>query len=123
MPFAITQNVHVERASDGTVCHLRHLQEPYIFGILSGRVLAEHYVRDVAETYGIPPDSLAGLDRPFRLTNDLTSESTRLRFAAESVLVPGSALAYVQTFRGLPIWEAGVSVTLQAGPARVTSSL
>ena len=48
MPITITSNVHVERAPDGTVRQLRHLQQPYFEGQLVGRSLAERYVQDVA---------------------------------------------------------------------------
>ena len=86
MPFAVTHNVHVERAPNGAVRQLRHLQRPFLAGILSGRSLSARYVHEVAETYQLPPDALATLDNPFHPTNDFTSEPARLRFAAESAL-------------------------------------
>jgi hypothetical protein len=123
MPFTVTNNVHVERAPNGAVRLLRHVQQPYLSGTLSGRSLAAHYVQEVAETYQIPPNALATLDSPFHPTNSFTSAPARLCFAGESTLPGTSTLAYVQTVGDLPIWEAGLSVTIQAGPARVTSSL
>src|SRR5229473_7394583 len=106
MPFTVTHNVHVERAPNGAVRQLRHLQQPYLAGTLSGRSLAAHYVQEVAETYQLPPDALATLDSPFYLTNSFTNEPVRLRFVGESALPGTSTLAYVQTLGDLPIWEA-----------------
>ncbi|MGA8499350.1 MAG: hypothetical protein WB764_27975 [Xanthobacteraceae bacterium] len=123
MPFAVTHNVHVERAPSGAVRQLRHLQQPYLAGTLSGRSLSARYVHEVAETYQLPPEALATLDNPFHPTNDFTSEPARLRFAAESALPGTNTLTYLQTVGGLPVWEAGLSVTIQARPDRVTSSL
>ena len=123
MPFTITHNVHVERAQNGAVRQLRHTQEPYLADTSSSRSLAARYVQEVAEIYQLPRDVLATLDAPFELTNSFTSGPMRLRFAGEGT-VPGTCtLTYVQTLGDLAIWEAGLSVTIQAGPNRVTSSL
>ena len=123
MPFTVTANVHVERASNGTVRQLRHIQRPYRARNLSGRSLAAQYVQEVAEIYQLPPNALTTLNSQFYATNDFTSEPTRLRFANENALLGTSTLAFVQTLGGLVIEEAGLSVTVQAGPDRITSSL
>ncbi len=123
MPFTVTPNVDVERAPNGTVRQIRHLQQPYFVGGLSGRSLAAQYVQDVAEYYQVPPDALTKLNSPFHPTNRLTNEPTRLSFRGEKALVGTSTFSFVQTLGDLPIWEAGVSVTVQAEPDCVTGSL
>jgi hypothetical protein len=123
MPFTVTPNVHVERAPNGTVRQLRHLQQPYLAGKLSGRSLATQYLQEVAGFYELPADALTTLDSPFRPTNNVTSEPARLRFGGENALHGTSTIAFVQTLGELPIWEAGLSVTVQTEPDRVTSSL
>ncbi len=122
MPITITSNVHVERAPDGTVRQLRHLQQPYFEGQLVGRSLAERYVQDVAGFYQFPPDALTTLSSPFHPTNNFSDEPTRLFCYGESALLGTSTITFVQTLGGLPIWEAGLSVTVQTGPDRVTCS-
>jgi hypothetical protein len=122
MPITITSNVHVERAPDGTVRQLRHLQQPYFEGQLVGRSLAERYVQDVAGFYQFPPDALTTLSSPFHPTNNFSDEATRLFCYGESALLGTSTITFVQTLGGLPIWEAGLSVTVQTGPDRVTCS-
>jgi hypothetical protein len=122
MPFTVTTNVHVERAPNGTVRQLRHFHEPYRAGTLSGRSLAARYVQEVAEIYQLPPGALTTLNSQFCPTNNFTSEPTCLRFASENALRDTSTLAFVQTLGDLPIGEAGLSVTVQARPDRVTSS-
>ncbi len=122
MPITITANVHVERAPNGTVRQLRHLQQPYLAGKLGGRSLAANYVQEVARIYELPPDALTTLNSPFHPSNSFTSEPARLRFFSENALLGTSTVAFVQTLGGLPIWEAGLSVTVQTGPERVTSS-
>ena len=122
MPFTVTSNVHVDRAPNGTVRQIRHLQEPYLASGLSGRSLAARYVQEVAELYQLPPDSLRALNNPFRSTDRMTNEPTSLRFGAENALLGTSTIDFVQTLGDLPIWEAGLNITVQTGPDRVTSS-
>ncbi|HWX85821.1 MAG TPA: hypothetical protein VNZ48_19650 [Xanthobacteraceae bacterium] len=122
MPFALTRNVHVERAPDGRVRQLRHLQQPYEANVQGLQPLAALYVHDVAAIYDMPPAALTDLASQFQQTNAFTGEPVRLRPAGESTLLGTSTISYVQTLGGLPIWEAGFSVTLQGGPNRVTSS-
>lgn len=122
MPFDLTSNVYVERDASGAVRQLRHLQQPYAIAALAPRALAASYVRDVMGIYELPAAALTNLENPYRENNLLTPETVRLRFAAESPFLDTTTIVYVETFRGLPIWEAGFSVTVQAGPNRVTSS-
>jgi len=122
MTFTLTPSVYVERASDGIVRQLTHLQQPYLAGMQTPRPLAAQYVRDVASIYQLPPGALTSLDSPFQPTNGFTDDPVRLYFSGETALLGTSTITYAQTLIGLPIWEAGVSVTIQAGPERVTSS-
>jgi zinc metalloprotease ZmpB len=120
MPFNLTPNVHLERAPDGTVRQVRHLQQPYEAIASSPRALAGQYMHDVAAIYQIPPDALTTLNTQFQSTNNFTAEPVRLRLNGENLFLGTSTISYVQTLGGLPIWEAGLSVTAQ--PGRVTSS-
>jgi len=122
MPFTLTPNVYVERAPNGMVRQLRHLQQPFQSAGLAARPLAEQYVRDTAVIYQIPHNALATLSAQFHPSNDFSGEPIRLHLSGENALLGTRTIAYVQTLGGLPIWEAGVSVTLQSGPDRVTSS-
>jgi hypothetical protein len=123
MPFTLTPNVHVERTTAGGLRHLRHLQQPYRAGASTGRPLAAHYLNDVAHLYRFPASAVAALGTAFRHSNDFTREPVQLHLASEAGLKGVNTFSYVQTVGGLPIWEAGVSVTLQSAPDRVTSSV
>jgi hypothetical protein len=121
MPFSLTPNVHVERAPDGSVLQLRHLQEPY-FAAAAPRPLAAQYLHDVAAIYKIPASALVAVSTQFRETNNLNEEPVRLQLYGENPFLGASTIAYVQTLGGLPIWEAGLSIAVQSDPPRVTSS-
>lgn len=122
MPFSLTPNVHVERAQDGSVRQLRHLQQPYAAAATSPRPLAVEYVRDVASIYNIPAGALVALNTQFHQTDLFSLEPQRLHFHSQTDFLGTSTISYVQTIGGLPIWEAGFGVTVQSDPLRVTSS-
>jgi hypothetical protein len=122
MPFAITPNVHVERAPDGSVRQLRHLQQPYAATARSPRFLAAAYLQDVAGVYAIPPSALSAINTAYQPGNQFTHDPSQLRFAGQSAQFDTTTVTYVQTLGTLPIWEAGFSATVQQGPQRITSS-
>ena len=122
MPFALTPNVYVERAPDGTIRQLRHLQQPYTAAAVGTRPLAAQYLHDVAPIYNIPASALTALNNQFVQSDNFTADLVQLHVHAENQFMGASTVAYVQTLGGLPIWEAGVSVTVQPEPRRVTSS-
>src|SRR5262245_50411759 len=123
MPFDITPSVDVQRDKAGIIRHLGHPREPYYprsRTAPSAQALAGEYVREVAPIYGIDTLQLQGLDQPTGM--DLTSEGTLLKFAAVKNFMGTIVVSYAQTHFGLPIWEAGISVTMMDRPLRVTSS-
>ncbi len=117
MPFQITPNVHVERDASGNVRHLQHVQEPYATGTESARELASRYLREVATYYGIEPGWLLGLEAGTK-----PGQGPFLEHAADNLMMETATVTFVETYRGLPIWEAGISVTMQHNPLRVVSS-
>jgi hypothetical protein len=122
MAFALTPNVHIERAPNGKVRQLRHLQQPYQADVRGIRPLAEKYIHDVAEIYQLPASTLAALNGRVHPAGGFTGEPVSLHYHGEAAILGTKTVTYVQSLGGLPIWEAGVSVTLQDGPDRVTSS-
>src|SRR5215213_2146588 len=83
MAFEITPNVQVSRDRNGRIRQLSHAQQPYrleavdfaleaAVAPLTPRVLAEQYIRDVAEILELAPESLGN-------------------FAAEATLAPSPA--------------------------------
>ena len=129
MPLRKTPNINVERDKNGVVRHLDHLQEPYIQGVeLAGaehvsftpETLARQYLRDVAPIYGIDERMLANFSQ--RAERCLTGDGSQLRFADKKALFGTNVISYAQTYLGIPVWEAGVSITIQEDPLRVTRS-
>ena len=125
MPFNLTFNVTVIRDAAGVVRSLEHLQQPYTLpaGLVpaSAHSLAGQYLRDVADIYSIPQSMIQNLDAP--ISPVPTQEPVTLRFAEEKSLTQTTIVSYVQTVLGLPIWEAGFSLSLLPGALRSVSSV
>jgi hypothetical protein len=74
----------------------------------------------VRPDYGFGADWLSTLDE--LLEGKLRDEGSRLRLREEKSLRGSHVVAYGQTYLGLPVWEAGVSIRMQANPLQVVSS-
>src|SRR5205807_1985858 len=120
MAFNLTPNVHAERTPDGHIRQLRHLQQPYSIAGSRPRQLASQYLQDVAHIYEFPASALATANNPFRETENFTGEPVRLYLNTDTSFLDTTTVSYVETVGGLPIWEAGFSLTIQ--PHGVTSS-
>ncbi|WP_143044200.1 hypothetical protein [Nonomuraea jiangxiensis] len=121
MPFELDLDVEVEYDERGIVRGLEHLERPYPGSDEPDpRRVAARYVDDVAHIYHIPGSMLTGLWAP--VGGRPVQEPTRLRFAEEKSLTQATIVAFVQTALSLPIWEAGLSVSLLPDPLRVVGS-
>lgn len=141
MPFELDDNVNVERDNEGHVEHLEHFQKPFVASgaeaftadeattsgfISSAKDLADQYLRAVAPVYGLSDEMLPGGGGAEFLTGDETSPTappgSKLEPTEPKEIMGTTTVGYQQTYGGLPVWEAGVSVTIQPAPMRVTAS-
>lgn len=131
MPFQNIKNVNIERDQDGVARQLEHVQEPFVAqpsvgfefgGEPSPRAVAEDYLRQVAPIYGINEQMLASRESDFASLDSSRQSGARIVLAEEKPVTGTTTLSYVQTYQGIPVWEAGINVTVQELPTRVTSS-
>lgn len=134
MAFEITPNVQVRRDDRGRIRQLSHAQQPYqpesvdlameslavAAAPLTPRALAEQYIRDVAEIYGLESESTENFAAA--PTPAPSQAGTELRFKEEKRAGGGTSVSYDQTRFGLPIWDAGMTVRINTAPMQVTSS-
>lgn len=147
MAFKFNESVKLDKDQKGNLEVLEHLEEPYmgsgggekmalaegldIGDSASGRAdtptaLAEQYLREVATVYGIDQNMLAQPGDFGAFAAESTAEAGsaegKLEIAEEKEIMGTTTVSYQQTYAGLPVWKAGVSVTLQSEPLRVTGS-
>jgi hypothetical protein len=125
----LTPDVAVRRDPDGNIRQLQHLGRPYRLTrsdmlaaatVATPRSLAEAYIRDAADLLGFAPAATANFaaaaaDAP-------TQAPVELRFKEEKAAGQAVTIAYEQTVLGLPIWNAGMSVRVDAGAMHVMGS-
>jgi len=147
MDFELTDNVRVERDEEGNIQLLDHFQQPFVAtssdGLTGGEAdegasaeantsqeLAEQYLRRVAPVYGISESMLPGESGAVEEDSDALVEAdegtgetgSKLEPVQEKDIMGTTTVSYQQTYNNLPVWEAGVSVTIQPQPMRVTAS-
>lgn len=139
MTFELTENVHHE--NNGAVRQLEHFQQPFVAvppggGDLAERgvagapaataqILAASYLREVAPVYGIDEAVLPGNGEYLTDRRNAAAPSpghSTLELAEEKEVMGTTLVSYQQKYDDLPVWEAGVSVSIQPEPMRVTAS-
>jgi hypothetical protein len=123
MPFTISPSVQVERDAGGNVRSLNHLGQPYgpLADVLNPQNLAAAYLHDVATIYGIDPAWLSGLGAS--PSDAIEDAGTELRFSTQDTVTGTATVSFQQTHFGLPVWQAGFTVSMLAEPLRATASL
>ena len=140
MPFPINDNVRVERDGSGNVQHLDHFQQPFVAAATPAaalaaaeagvpaaaapnpQTLAREYLKEVAPIYGLaaselPDDGGAGF-----AVAAAAPTGSKLQLAEQKEMLETTTISYQQTYNGIPVWESGTSITIQAAPMRVTAS-
>lgn len=78
---------------------------------------ASEYLDRYGHWFGVRRQHLKNLRKPPR--RELTDAGIEYRLLAEKPQFDLTTVAFQQTYFGLPVWEAGLSVTMKDGPLRV----
>ena len=121
MALKLDPDVAVTRDEAGVVRGLNHLSRPYLAaGDMTPVELAVSYLSEAAEVLGITAviQSEAGADR----RPDPADGSSRLIATEPKAILDTVTVAFSQHQNGLPIWEAGVTVTMLEKPLQVVTA-
>src|SRR5262245_27538554 len=88
----------------------------------SPRAASVTYLRTMASTYGMTPASLDHLHQQVDYVNPRLQE-LQYRLSEEKLLFDSTTCVYWQTLHNVPIWNAGVTVTVKQDPTRVVASV
>ena len=84
------------------------------------RAAARDYLSRCGHVFGVRPQHLRNLLKvPERSP---TSDGLEYRYLTQKPLFDLTTVAFHQTYFGLPLWEAGLSVTIKHGPLRVVAA-
>jgi hypothetical protein len=120
---SITQNTFVTKDGNGAVRHIEHIREPFRSPTIaepSPGQLADEYLGEVAPLYQFAPKALGALEA--RLEGQPTGEDVQLHRSMVKDVAGSVVVSYAESYRGLPVWGADLSVHIAKGPMRVTSS-
>lgn len=135
MDFELNDNVKISKDERGNVQLLDHFQEPFVASEMSAAAsfngsaapitphgLADQYLQRAASTYGIDQSMLTNPGDGNAFSAAATSPDGKLEMVDEKDIMGTTTVSYQQVYDGLPVWKAGVSVTIQSEPLRVTAS-
>jgi hypothetical protein len=115
-----SSRVYINRNNDGVVRELLHLDEPWVSNAPTPTLTASAYLATFGNLLNIQPTELSHISA--KPSTDLTNDLNEYRLLSEKSVFDTTTFTLQQTYFGLPVWEAGVSVHIKNGPARVLSS-
>jgi hypothetical protein len=104
----------------GRLRGINYLDEYREIEPLHGRQAAAAHIRDIAKKLDISTEMLRNLDQPVSHLYPQIKD-VEYRFYEEKALFDSATYAYYQTFLNIPVWAAGVTVTVKRAPTRIVA--
>src|SRR5262245_42181510 len=116
--FDAVEKAHVRKDQEGIVRALVY-EVPIVSGAATAQQAAQEYLAHHAELLGMKQAEMTNL----ALSRDAepVDEGTEYRLHSEKHQFDTTTVTYDQTYLGLPVWDAGVSVHMKSGPYRIVS--
>ena len=114
---------HVSLDDGDRVRAIRHTQEYWESDQGSALGAAVGYVSSMADVYGVPKAQLANLQQKVQYLEPQKKQGVEFRLAEEKTDFDSTTLGFSQTYANIPVWSAGVKVTVKQGPNRVVHSV
>ena len=112
---------HVLTDAANRVRAIRHTQDYWESPTGSGLMTAVAYLRQFASVYEIPTTKLDRLETEATFL-DPREQSEEYRLSEQRRQFDSETFGFYQTFLNVPVWRAGLKVTLKQGPNRVVGS-
>ena len=107
----------IVRDESGVARILSHPEYHLVTRASTPQLAAQAYLRRYGRLLGLRQQHLKHLSSP--VAHELTDAGVEYRFLVEKRQSDITAVAYHQTYLGLPVWEAGFSVTMKHEPFRI----
>jgi hypothetical protein len=115
--FDARTQTRIVRDTDGVARLLSHADQYIATQASTPQLAAQDYAKRFGRLLGLRQQHLRNLFLP--IAHEPASADIEYRFLAEKRHSDVSAVAFHQTCLGLPVWEAGFSVTIKHKPLRV----
>ncbi len=118
--FDRDNNVHINRDNKGIAFELIHYNQPFVSQARTPQLAAAEYLGKYGKLLGFKVEEIKNLGlAPEKSPIDVRSE---FRFESEKQMFDMTTVTYQQTYFGLPVWNAGVSINMKQEPLSVVSS-
>ncbi len=118
--FDVRTKTKVIRTSDGTARLLSHTDQYVTTKAQTPRLAAHEYLSRYGRLLGLRQEHLKSLPRSAE--HEPIDAEVEYRYLSEKHQFDMSTVAFHQTCFGLPVWEAGLSVTMKRNPLRVVGA-
>ncbi len=118
--FNAAVNGYLLKDNEGNVQSITHFDAPYVCNAATAQEAAQEYLGKFSGMFGMAASELSNLDRS--ADRDLADNPLELRFESQKDVFDSSTVTYQQTYNGLPIWGAGVTIQIRQNPYSVLSS-
>jgi hypothetical protein len=118
--FDATTNVHIVRDHEGIVREVFHTEEAVLVRAPTPQLAAREYLERFSGTLGIGPDQMHHLFLSPEETP--TDDPVEYRFLDEKTQFDTTTVVFSQTCFALPVWRAGLAITMLQNPMRVVSA-
>jgi zinc metalloprotease ZmpB len=118
--FDARTKTKVIRDAGGTARVLSHTDQYVTTDAKSPQLAAHDYLSRYGRLLGLRQEHLKNLSRS--IEREPTAGDVEYRYLSEKHQFDMSTVAFYQTCFGLPVWEAGLSVTMKHNPLRVVGA-
>jgi hypothetical protein len=115
-----SSQVHFDRDDQGRVRSVLHFEQPYRPEGRTPQLAADEYLRRFSGLLGISESELRRLWHS--LQGEPTDDGPDFRLWAEKTQFDTTTVTFSQACLGLPVWEAGLAVTMKTNPLRIVSA-
>ena len=112
---------HLSLDEEETVRYIHHSQEYWLSDSNSPRTAAIDYLQRTADVFKIPAEQLNHLQQHVAFLEP-REQGTDYRLSEEKRFFDSTTYGFYQTYLNVPVWQAGLSVTVKQNPSRVIYS-
>lgn len=107
---------------EGAVRGINHFQAYMPSDEFSPKYAAIDYIRQIKEVLGVTQNQLAQAYQKVSYLNPMEGD-IEYRLSEEKSFFDSTTTSIVQTYMNVPIWEAGISVTIKQNPNRIVAAV
>ena len=112
---------HLSVDEEETVRYIHHSQEYWLSDSTNPRTAATDYLQRTADVFKIPEVQLNHLQQQVAFLEP-REQGTDYRLSEEKQFFDSTTYGFYQTYLNVPVWQAGLSVTVKQDPSRVVYS-